>query len=335
MSDKKTDNKTEAGLPDISGIFDIDEKKIPDKIIKKDPEDDKKIENPILTSDEARKSLPKEDRKILKKEDKEKNRERIKIKITKKLKKNIAIGAAVIAVILAIVLITGSQGNDTRLQEVFVSAPTVESVSAYYTLDENKAFTTNDHLGKLVAFFDNKYDTHGLKEGLTASITTASGKTIQGTIVRISQLKVTDPLVTNYYEQAEGKKATTDQYAVYIQPDTSKDLKKYFDDGFGEIIPSVVVTTQTVENALTVPTAALIVRDSGTEEVTVKNYFVLVYSEKKGTVKRVPVTVGIEEGDITQITSGLEADAKIVTACADELYDVGDFDDGTKVKVKE
>lgn len=330
MSDKNKDNKTNTDLPDISGIFDIDEKKIPDKIIKKDPETDKKIDNPILTSDEARKTLPKKDRKVLKKEDRSRNR----IRFNKKMKKNLIIAlAAAVGIIIAVVFIFGL-GKKDDTPEVFVSTPVIEPVSSYYTIGANKAFTVNDHLGKLVAFFENNYDNYNLTTGLSATVTTAKGKTVNGKIVRIDDHAPTDAIVTNYYELIEGKKTSRNICAVYIKLDNQEDTSKYLKTD-GELAQAVVITTETVENALTVPLTALITEDGGDDNKFNDQYFVLVYSEEDATVKRVPVTTGIQEGDKIQITSGLESTAKVVTACVDELDDIDDFEDGSKVKVKE
>lgn len=326
MSDKNKENKTNPELPDISGIFDIDEKKIPDRIIKKDPDTDKKIDNPILTSDEARKVLPKEDRKILKKED----RERKKIRFNKKIKKNLIIAAAVAAVILIIAIIAGAGLKEPELPEITVAVPSIEPMASYYEVETGKAFTVNDYQGKLIAFFDNKYDTHMLKEGLSAMVTSADGKQVNGKIIRISGQETDSAIIRNYYEKIEGKKASTKTYVVYIKPD---DQSLFRTDG--EIAKSVVITTEYIENALSVPAAAIITENGADDTKLNDAYYVLIYSETDSTVSRLPVTIGIEEDGKIQITSGLEPTAKIVTGRSEELYDLDDFDDGDKVRVKE
>ena len=84
----------------------------------------------------------------------------------------------------------------------------------------------------------------------------------------------------------------------------------------------VKVVTESVKDAIVVPSTAVVTRDS-------KNYIFVVepHSDKRSTVKFVPVTVGLTVDNKTEIAQGLKAGDEIVTKGMSLL------NDGAKVNI--
>lgn len=316
MSDKKNNNE----LPDISKVFDIDEKKIPDKIIKKDPESNKPIENPVLTSDEARKVLPREDRKVLKEEDKKKK----KITFTNKVRKNFIIALAVFIAILIAGFVIGGIVKNASIPEITLTTPVVEQITRTFTTE--KAITVNSYRGTVAIFFDNAYNEHYLEVGQTVVMINEKGNSVPGKIVDIIPEKPDSPVISRYYELLEGSVPSTEVCTIYILPDDRSMLTEK-----DERLQSVSVETKKEEKALTLPAETVIIEEGEKNLSINRKYFVLVYSEPDGKVFRQRVTTGISAQGKIQITGDLDPEAKVVLTCTEPLEDI---EDGTKVKVK-
>ncbi len=84
----------------------------------------------------------------------------------------------------------------------------------------------------------------------------------------------------------------------------------------------VKLVTESVKDAIVVPSTAVVTRDS-------KNYIFVVepHSDKRSTVKFVPVTVGLTVDNKTEIAQGLKAGDEIVTKGMSLL------NDGSKVNI--
>ncbi|MBQ0051857.1 MAG: efflux RND transporter periplasmic adaptor subunit [Treponema sp.] len=84
----------------------------------------------------------------------------------------------------------------------------------------------------------------------------------------------------------------------------------------------VKLVTESVKNAIVIPTSAIVVRDK-------KNYLFVVepHSEKKSSVKLVPITAGITVDNVTEIAEGLKAGDEIVVKGMSLL------NDGSKVNI--
>ncbi len=283
---KDTDNNL---YPDISGIFDIDEKDIPKKPIKKDP-DAPQITEPILTSDEAKKHLPPKERKAYKKE--EKSRIKAEKKNARRVKFSIISG-----VLLAVLLISGIINfvvADSKKPSVELHKVSTETLTRYY---EAQGITYKSGSSLCAVFIDNDYDVHFIEKGQKATITLKDNTVINGVVTDIKEESPTSVLISKHYTVLTDTLPSTDSYAVFIQAENASLLPQE-----GTVI-SVRTETKTVENAITVPAEA--VRLNGNQ------YFVWKYDKFTKTLTRQDVNIGMSSDGKTEITSGLEKGDRI------------------------
>lgn len=316
MTKHTDDNDT----PDISGIFNIDENEIPDKIIKKVSGDTNKKITPILTSSEARKSLPKEDRNALKKDDRRRKRE----KQSKTVKKNVLIILVIAVAVVIVLLSSGNRIKNADIPKVELTTPEITTLSEYYTTE--KAVVIDTEQGKTVLFFDNEYSVHNIKSGQTAVVTTLEGTKVECIIKKIAANEPDDSVVQNYYGSLVGGTPSTLVYTVYA---VSEDKTAFTQDD--NKIKSVTITTLTSENTLVLPKEAVEVHPDESGSLFRNTYCVWVYSKKTSEITSLTVTTGIITDNSVEITSALSPDAQVVLRAS---CDFSELKDGMKVKVK-
>lgn len=305
--DKNTKHDNE--YPDLSGVFDIDEDKIPSEIIKK-ADDAGEIKNRFLTSDDALHHLPeKEQKKILK----ERKTEKKRIKRDKRRVRLIIILSSILAVlIIAAAAKTGI--NEARKPVITHEKPVIQTISRY-SLATGISIIRNGTMHAV--FIDNDYDVHYIEPGQRVELTDESGTLINGTILLIKEEAADSPLIEGYHSLLFEAKPSTSSYAVYVSLDSPDAVKK---EG---LVFSFKTITQSSENALTVDSASVF---------TDKNQsYVWVFSSFSRTLTRVEVKTGITSDGRTQITSGIKKSDKIMNSVScdpDTLYD------GIKVKTK-
>lgn len=306
-----SENKNEL-YPDISGLFDIDDKDIPAEIIEKAPVSEE-IKKPILNSDEALKTLPKASRKAIAKDKKQRKR---KNQMNKARKKIITAASVVLAVIIAFGFI-GYLISEHNKPSVTCEKPVKESISIH---TDAIGVTYTDTAGMNIVFIDNEYDTHKIEAGQKAELVTAELKTT-GTVFAIKEELPESDLITNHYSVLASGSLSADTppetavYAVYIRPDNAEEFT-----AAGKPV-SVKVHTLVSEDTLTVPSSAVITDETGT--------YVWVYSVWTKSVSGQPVTTGIVSDGKTEITSGLKKSSRVVIS-----GEINELADGVKVKVK-
>ena len=296
-----SENKINHELPDISGLFDIDDSSIPSEIIDKVPTS-APITSPILTSDEAMKRLPKEERKEIERDNKSRKR-RAAAKSRKNTMKKVAI--ILIAIMLGISIIDFTIDR-AKMPSVTVDSPVIQTLTRYY---EATAVAISKQGKSYAALVDNDYDLHFITIGQPVEVTLQDGTKISGSVAEIKEEKPEDELISKNFSVLTGTLPSTSVYAIYIA----------LDENSADIISGSVLTakiiTKTAENAVTVPESAVIKDNEGC--------YVWAYSSFKKCLKRVDVTVGITVDGITEITSGLEKSDKIAVAFSclpEQLY---------------
>lgn len=283
-------------------IFNIDDASIPSTIIEKDP-DSPKITEPVLTSDEAYRFLPKEERKKLEKEKKAEKKQQKRNK--RRLSTILILSAAVILLLTAGIL--NFIAIDKKTPTVSVEKPIIQTISRYHT---NSAVTIKLNNTTAAVFIDNDYDVHFIEKGQTVEMTTAENTVITGTVTDIREESPDSELLKKYYTALAETKPSTTVYAVCITPSDPSALTAE-----GAVLSSKVIT-KTAENALTLPSDAVFTAEG-------KSY-VWIYDSFRKTISKKEVSTGITVDGITAITSGLEKSQKIAVtfSCLQEkLYD--------------
>jgi len=155
-------------LPDISGVFDIDESKIPSNIIEKQPVEKKKGESSrsILLNNDV-------DRKKLEKTEKKKQKDRKKQRKKKEMKKKLILAALALAVILALALVIRAAILNGKKPVVNLQAVTRETLTAHYDAQASILSQDNDDytLSFYAVFVENDYDVYGIQKGQRAVVT--------------------------------------------------------------------------------------------------------------------------------------------------------------------
>ncbi len=278
--------------PDFSELFKIDEKDIPAEIIEKDPEQ-KEVQEPILISQQAVKTLPKPQRKVITKEQKQKKRQKAALKAKKRI---IIIAAAVIALITAVSLISFFADRAKR-PEVTYEKPVKETITAYA---KNIGVTYSNGNTIEAVFIDNDYDVNMISAGQTVEMTTADSLTVTGIVKEIKEEPVGSDIITKYFNILTGTMPATSVYAVYITPDSTESFTQ------AGLPLDVRVITGKSEDAITVASSA-IQSDNG-------QAFVWIYSSLSKTIKRENVTVGLSYDGRTEITSEFRRTKKVITS---------------------
>lgn len=286
----------------FADIFNIDENSIPGTIIEKDP-DGPKITEPVLTSDEAQRFLPKEARKALEKEKKAEKKQQKKHKRRSRM----------IMILSAAVLILVTAGivnlviTDAKTPTISVEKPIIQTVSRYYT-GTAVSITINNTVSAV--FIDNDYDVHFIEKGQTVEMTTSENTVIEGTVTDIKEESADSEFLKKYYTVLTGTLPSTPVYAVCVTPTVPSELS---DEG---ITLSAKVITKSSEDALTVPSTAVFINGN--------QYYVWVYNTFKKTLSKQDVSIGISVDGTTEITKGLEKSDKVAItfSCLQEkLYD--------------
>lgn len=296
-------------LPDLSGLFKIDENEIPDEIIQKEPVKQQSGES-ILLSKEAVDTLPKPQRKVIRKDRKQYKRKQTILLARKRIA---VIAAAVIALVLTISLISFFADRAKR-PEITFEKVRKETVVSYA---KNTGVTYSNGNSIEAVFIDNDYDVNFITTGQTVQMTTPDGLTVNGMVKEIKEEPAGSELITKYYNILTGTIPATSVYAVYILPDSTESFTQ------AGLAVDIQVITGTSEDTLTVPSSAIRTENGQT--------FVWIYSSFSKEISRQNVTVGISYDGRTEVTSGLRRSQKIVSSSsclAEELSE------GIKVRAK-
>lgn len=294
---------------DFSDVFNIDDSSIPDSIIEKDP-DGPKITEPILTSEEAQRFLPKDAKKAMEKEKKEEKKQKKKNK--RRLRLIMILAAAVILMITA--GIVNFIITDAKTPSVSVEKPVTETISRYHT-DTAVSITRNNEAAAV--FIDNDYDVHFIEKGQTVEMTTPENTVIKGTVTDIKEESADSEFLKKYHTVLTGTLPLTSVYAVYITPSVPAELTA---EG---VTLSAKVITKTSENTLTVPSTAVFLNGN-------QNY-VWIYDSFRKTLSKQDVSIGISVDGKTEIIKGLEKSDRVAVtfSCLQEqLYE------GIRVKTR-
>ena len=303
------DKSGRSDYPDLSGVFDIDDSMIPDKMIERDP-DAVKIHEPILTSDAASRYLPDEARKAIEKDKKEKKKQ--EKRKNRRIKTIIAL-SSVLAVLL-ISIITGIVLTDMKTPEVSTQKPVIETISRYHT---GNAVTVKEGNSLFAVFIDNDYDVHYIEKGQTVELKTAEGIIAGGTVTDIKELSADSVIIEKYHSMLTSQKPSTSVYAVYI---SVADDALFSSEG---IALEAKVLTKTAFDAMTLPSSAVVMNGN--------KHYVYVYSSFRHMLTMKEVNVGITVDGKTEIIRGIKKSDRIAVSFScpvEQLYD------GIRVKTK-
>ena len=296
-------------LPDISGIFNINDEQASGRTVEKSTETPHRSER-ILTAEEGVKHLPKPERKKMKKAARKERRAAAFKKA--KTRAIIILSAVLVALIAAGVI--WLRIAEKKKPAVSVAKVTVETVERAYT---DAAVIVSDGKGVFAVMIDNDYDVHYLTKNLTAQLETASGEILSGKVTEIREEKPGTDSFSFLTAALLGAEPEVPVYTVRIAPEATE-----LPLTAGEKVTARVIT-ETAENALAVPTSAVLM--DGAQP------YVWVFHSFTKKLTRQDIAVGISSDDKTEVLRGLKKGVSVVSgssAAPSELYD------GVRVKMK-
>ena len=306
-----------SSLPDISGVFDIDDSNIPADILagaSSAPERPRDYE-PILLTDPVQEKLKKKELKKLKTQRKEEK----KAKKRKKRRKRALLILLAAAFAAAAALGIKFAVDYSRRPVCETVRSYTSSISGHY---DTKALLTSDvsRTGELITaalFSENDYDIYSVTKGLPAKITVDESNFADGTVTDIRQ-ETSDSPVMDKIRSAfpDGEYSSGINYVITVQTDMTV-------PGQEDMIADISVITAQADNAVIVPTSA--VHKLGT------GFYVWIFKPFTKTAVKQEVSVGIESDGFSEITKGLKTDTAVVSVfgCPEE-----ELTDTMKIKLK-
>lgn len=311
------ERKNDPSLPDISGVFDIDEKSIPTEMIAPEAANDPKTRShaPILLSDPTKEKLDRAERKKLRAQKKAEKRAARRKKIKKIF---ILVLVCVIAAAAAVFGIKYAVDNSRRpTGDIFRSY--VGSVSEHYDTQAllTQAVVDKGTVKTVAIFSENDYDVYSISKGLTAIITLADGTTAEGKVTDIVQEQTDSPVLEKLKTAfPDGEYSSGVNYVITVATDAPGAAE--------DAITDIRVITSVADNAVLVPTTAI--HKNGAK------YYVWIYKPLTHTALRQEVSVGVEADGVSEITKGLKNDVRVVSSfdCEDDM-----LTETMKIKVRE
>ncbi len=219
-----------------------------------------------------------------------------------------------ILVALVAGLVIWARITEAKKPGVSVSKATVETVERSYS---DTALIVLEPKGPVAVLIDNDYDVHYLAKNLPAVIETAAGAEVTGKVTEIREEKPGTDTFAAIVAPLLGEIPEVPVYAVLITPDATDQILTP-----GEKL-TVRVITETAENAVAVPTSAVL--QDGAQP------YVWIYHSFTKKLTRQDIAVGIASEEKTQVLRGLEKGDWVVSGAsvpASELHD------GVRVKMK-
>lgn len=301
-------------LPDISGVFSIDENKISGGIIEKENNDPGKRYSPVLLKEEDAKEFSPDYEKRLQKRLKRKHKEERK----KKIKRYFI--AAVACIVLLAAVIGGIAFYVEYKARPFATTGETSQGDIIITYEAEAMLINSTSLtGKVsqqAVFCENEYDIHSLKEGQSCVIRLGTSEYF-GAVSGIGSMRADEDLFMQLAELIpDDTYSAAQNYIVTVDIDDTVLIED-------ESTVSVEITTGAAEDAVTVPTCAVFRDENGSYVWTFRSLSKKIYKNY--------IVTGIGDDKQTEVLSGVKAKATVITAI-DREQEL--LTDGMKVKVK-
>ena len=310
------DKNINEALPDISGVFTIDENNIPSDVIKPDENKPKRNKDysPILLSDPGQQKLDRKEQKKLKAQKKAEKRAEKR----KRIKKRVILCLVCIAVVAAAVFGIKTAVDISRRPIGEIVRSRTGSISSHYDTEAllTSSVTGEGQVKTVAVFSENDYDIYSISKGLTAEITLEGGTAANGRVISIEREASDSPVMEKIREAfPDGEYSAGVNYVITVQTD--------LDSGAGsDSAVALRIITATADSAVIVPSTA--VHKDGAR------FYVWTYKPFSKTAEKQEVSVGIEADGFCEISRGLKNDVRVVSAfsCEDDV-----LKDVMKIKV--
>lgn len=312
------DKQTGTPLPDISGVFDIDESSIPTDMIAPDTDSASRAGNhpPILLNDPEQ---IKQNKKEQKKKNALKKAEKREAK-RKRARKRLIIAAVFVGVVAAAVFGVKFAVDNSRRPTGEVVRAYTGSIAEHYDTRVllTSAVIGQGQVGTAAVFSENDYDIYSVSKGLSARITLDDGSEFTGTVTDISR-EPSDSAVMEKIRTVfpDGEYSSGMNYVITVTADSDAAAHE-------DVTADIRVITAESDETVLVPSTA--VHKDGAK------FYVWTYKPFTKTAQKQEVSVGIEADGVSEITKGLKTDTRVVA-----VFDCGDdmLTDSLKIKVKD
>lgn len=310
------------GLPDISGVFNIDDSKIPAKVIEKPAE--KKGPNSSRPSILLKPQTPKEEKKAyedMSPESYRRKKSKKKEAQRKLLRQRLLLAG--IALLLLLALVFGIRGLIITRKRPTVTTVSVTTGNLTAHFDTEAVILTeapeNAAPRTYAMFLDNDIDLHPLQKGQRAEIRLDEETTVSGTLTEIRREESGSELISRLMPlMPEQSFSTAVNYVVtVILEDTDNAIE-------GSTV-SMVITTAIAQEAKIVPKGTVHYDDDGSP-------YLFGYKSFGKKLVKIPVTLGLEADGMVVLTGGIATGTSVVYSAS---VDMSELKEGLKVKAVE
>ncbi|MBR0509038.1 MAG: hypothetical protein IJJ85_02885 [Clostridia bacterium] len=305
-------NDSDRNLPDISGIFDIDESKIPSKIIEK-PAESRPAAEPVLLRTEQKQ--PRQERRINRERPDKQPQSRRKTK-KKRDPRIIAIAAAVFLLLAFIFFIKTVISVHRRPTAQLATAETM-TISLHY---DNTAVMLRENAADggthtELAFAENSYDTYPLQKDQKVEITVEEGRTVTGIVSAVTKEEAGSPLIATLLQfLPDAAYSSATNYVVHIMADSYEGL-----EANNTYHVKVIISNES--GVVAIPQEAVFQENSDS--------YVWLYRSFGNKIKKQVVGTGICSDGFIKIGVGIEEGQQVAYGFS---CDPAELKDGQKIK---
>ena len=310
------ENKSGSGLPDISGVFNVNDSDIPNRLLEK-PEARKTVrpqeERGVIFTDRTTKEEQLKKQRTIRRRGNAAKKRRLR-------KRRLIIAAATVFAVIAIVFASKTAIENSKRPTVELYTVTVGAVRSTY---ESRAAVVTAAAGKnpiatYAVIPENSYDLNGIKTGQTATITNSDGKVYEAHVTDITE-ESADTALTESVRSALTDKtlSASSNILIYVKPDAP------MNEADGTVL-SVCIITAEVNDVTFVPNECIFNDNNGVYVWTVSRF--------GKTLTKKYVSVSLSANGYTAVIGGLKKNEKTVYKTVTDTAE-RPLTEGQKVKI--
>lgn len=309
------ENKNGSFLPDISGVFDVNDSDIPDRLLDKPKQKNtaRQEEHGVIFTDRTTKEEQLKQQRTVRRRGNAKKLRRLR-------KRRLTAAAAVIILLAAAVFAVKTAVAVSKRPVVGIYTVTVGSVRSTYSSSAAVVTAAADSspITTYALIPENSYDLNGIKTGQSAAVTNADGKTYEAHVTAITEENA-DTALTETVKTALPDKtlSASSNIFIYVKPDAP------MNESDGTVL-SVTIITAEVNDVTFVPDECIFGDKNGS--------FVWTVSRFGKVLTKKYVTVSLSANGYTSVVGGLKKNERVVCKTVTDTAE-RPLSDGLKVRI--
>ena len=306
------DNKSNSPLPDISGVFNVSDSDIPDRLLEKPDSRRQKTDGVILGTDREDKEKQLERQRTVRRRGNAKK---------KKMLRRRRITAAVICFIVLVITVLSVKAAVANSKRPEVELYTVTVGDVRKTYDSASAVMTAAIDGSPISTYaiipENSYDLYDIKTGQRAVITNKNGVSYDAHVTHITEENAGTPVSESVKTALPDKTfSAASNIFIYVKPDAP------MNEADGTVLSVCIITAEEL-NVTFVPEKSIFHDKSGD--------FVWTAGRISKKLTKKYVTVSLTANGNTSIIGGLKKNERVVSDIISDTA-VRPLENGVKIK---